>query len=215
MNNYKTTNAPSIIFRLEELTDNEQKVLFNIADLQNKDIEINQGLLSYVCKRSITTIKKRLDSLEEKGYITRETKFIDKKKQTKYIIQWNKINEYSTDSDFINNEELEEVEITPNEEPTENNLTKPKQYTDMGNYIGTIKEKEINYSMESIISWEQYKADYGYVIKKIIEGYNSTLKINHKQAEEDLKSLLKKSVSKPYKNRIISIINNNVYNKAN
>ena len=215
MNNYKTTNAPSIIFRLEELTDNEQKVLFNIADLQNKDIEINQGLLSYVCKRSITTIKKRLDSLEEKGYITRETKFIDKKKQTKYIIQWDKINEYSTDSDFINNEELEEVEITPDEEPTENNLTKPKQYTDMGNYIGTIKEKEINYSMESIIPWEQYKADYGYVIKKIIEGYNSTLKINHKQAEEDLKSLLKKSVSKPYKDRIISIINNNVYNQAN
>lgn len=233
MKNFKTANAPSIIFRLKDIEDRNKIVLFNIADLLNKKVNINIELLAYVCGCSPRTINRRLNELEESGYISRETKYIDKKRQSTISIQWNKIQEISVKSDFFNTEEDDEelVEVETKEEPVENKIG-VKQYcenfnqdTNMGNCIGTLtevknkseqqKEETITYSMDSIIPWEQYKSDYGYVIGRIIQGYNSTLKINQRQAEEDLKSLLKKSVSKPYKDRIMTIINNNVYIQAN
>ena len=55
----KTTNAPSIIFRIKELEDSEQKTLFNIADLLKKKVTITIGLLAYVCGCSDRTINRR------------------------------------------------------------------------------------------------------------------------------------------------------------
>lgn len=200
----RPTNEPNDIIRIKGLKADLKILLFNIADLLNRKIEINQGLLSHVCDCSVSSIKRYLNELEELGYISRITKYINKKRQSVISINWNKIHNIAVpiNTEEVVEEELVEVEIK--EEPSKN----IKQKCEI--------QKQDNIPMESpTMTWEQYKIEYGYVISKIIHGFKSNLKINHKQAEEDLKSLLRKSVSKPYKDRIISIINNNVYQNIN
>lgn len=232
-NKRKTTNAPSIIFRIKEIEDSEKITLFNIADLTNKKVTITIGLLSYVCGCSDRTINRRLKALEEKGYIIRDTKFIDKKKTTNYMIQWDMIDKYSTDKDFFNEkpcneevEELEEVEIIPNEEPTQSIGQFINEYKEenMGNCIGTLEEfktkteqqqEKINNNSTYTIPWNEYKKEYGYNIKQIIEDFNSGFEIREKQGRIRLQELLNRRYSKPYTERILDVIQSNINNVYN
>ena len=229
----KTTNAPSVILRIEGLKADLKLLLFNIADLTKKNVIINQELLSYMGGCSISSIKRYLNELEEKGYIIRDTKFIDKKKQTKYTIQWNMIDKYSTDKDFFNEKpcNVEEVEIIPDEEPTQtiNQFIQEcnKEEKDMaGNYIGTleeIKNKTIEETTRSNISinninimpWDEYKKEYGFLIKQIIDDFNSDMVIREKQGTIKLQELLNRRYSKPYTERILTVIQNNINKEYN
>ena len=211
MKKFKTANAPSIIFRLKDIEDRNKIVLFNIADLLNKKVNINIELLAYVCGCSPRTINRRLNELEESGYISRETKYIDKKRQSTISIQWNKIQDISVKSDFFNTEEVEEdelVEIKPNEEVSQTieQYINLNQDTNMGNYIGTLEQQENN-SMD----FNTVLKTYNFNIKSIINDFNSGYSIRNKQAKENLKILLNRKDTMPYKDKIISIINNNVY----
>lgn len=174
----KTTNAPSIIFRIKELEDSEQKTLFNIADLLKKKVTITIGLLAYVCGCSDRTINRRLKSLQEKGYIARETKYIEGKKRMNISIIWNKITEYAIKSDYISIEEQEEelVPIQPKEIKKENNIQ------DMGNYVGEFKPTQDNDFMKVLYN-------YKFIIDSIIEDLQTKSIIRHRQASEKLQSL--------------------------
>lgn len=226
----KTTNAPSVILRIEGLKADLKLLLFNIADLTKKNVIINQELLSYMGGCSVSSIKRYLNELEKKGYIIRDTKFIDKKKQTKYMIQWDMIDKYSTDKDFFNekpcNEEVEEVEIITDEEQTQSIGQFINEYKEenMGNCIGTLEEfktkteqqqEKINNSSTYTIPWNDYKKEYGYIIKQIIEDFNSGFKFREKQGRIRLQELLNRRYSKPYTERILDVINSNINNVYN
>ena len=175
----KTTNAPSIIFRIKELEDSEQKTLFNIADLLKKKVTITIGLLAYVCGCSDRTINRRLKSLQEKGYIIRTTKYIEGKKRMNISIIWNKITEYAIKSDYISIEEEQEEElvpIQPKEIKNENNIQ------DMGNYVGEFKPTQDNDFMKVLYN-------YKFIIDSIIEDLQTKSIIRHRKASEKLQSL--------------------------
>lgn len=227
----KTTNAPSVILRIEGLKADLKLLLFNIADLTKKNVIINQELLSYMGGCSVSSIKRYLNELEKKGYIIRDTKFIDKKKQTKYMIQWDMIDKYSTDKDFLNEKpcNVEKVEIIPDEEPQSIGqfINEYKEEENMGNCIGTLQElktktkteqqqqEKINNSSTYTIPWNEYKKEYGYIIKQIIEDFNSESKIREKQGRIRLQELLNRRYSKPYTERILDVINSNINNVYN
>lgn len=175
----KTTNAPSIIFRIKELEDSEQKTLFNIADLLKKKVTITIGLLAYVCGCSDRTINRRLKSLQEKGYIARETKYIEGKKRMNIKIIWNKITEYAIKSDYISIEEEQEEELVPIQ-PKE--IKKENNIQDMGNYVGEFKPTQDNDFMKVLYN-------YKFIIDSIIEDLQTKSIIRHRQASEKLQSL--------------------------
>lgn len=175
----KTTNAPSIIFRIKELEDSEQKTLFNIADLLKKKVTITIGLLAYVCGCSDRTINRRLKSLQEKGYIIRATKYIEGKKRMNISIIWNKITEYAIKSDYISFEEEQEEELVPIQ-PKE--IKKENNIQDMGNYVGEFKPTQDNDFMKVLYN-------YKFIIDSIIEDLQTKSIIRHRQASEKLQSL--------------------------
>lgn len=184
----KTTNAPSIIFRIKEIEDSEQKTLFNIADLLKKKVTITIGLLAYVCGCSDRTINRRLKSLQEKGYIARETKYIEGKKRMNIKIIWNKITEYAIKSDYISIEEEQEEELVPIQ-PKE--IKKENNIQDMGNYVGEFKPTQDNDFMKVLYN-------YKFIIDSIIEDFNSTSIIRHRQAYQNLKEFKDKSETAPH-----------------
>lgn len=196
MKRYKTTNGPSIIFRIKELEDSEKITLFNIADLLKKKVTITIGLLAYVCGCSDRTINRRLKSLQEKGYITRETKYIEGKKRTNISILWNKIEGYAIKSDYIEGDE--ETETIPIQENKQHN-----NIQDMGNFVGELKKKD---NTEDIVPFIQILEKYKFLIDAIVEDLNSTLNIRHKQADIRLKELTNRLDTKPHYNSILKYI---------
>lgn len=196
MKRYKTTNGPSIIFRIDELDITSKVVLFNIADLLKKKIKINQSLLTYVCGISLSTVKRHLNILQEKGYITRETKYIEGKKRTNISILWNKIEGYAIKSDYIEGDE--ETETIPIQENKQHN-----NIQDMGNFVGELKKKD---NTEDIVPFIQILEKYKFLIDAIVDDLNSTLNIRHKQADIRLKELTNRLDTKPHYNSIVKYI---------
>ena len=58
----------------------------------------------------------------------------------------------------------------------------------------------------------EYKKEYGYIIKQIIEDFNSGFKFREKQAGIRLQELLNRRYSKPYTERILDVIQSNINN---
>lgn len=184
----KTAKAPSIFFRIDELDITSRVVLFNIADLLKKKVEINQSLLTYVCGVSLSTIKRHLNTLQEKGYISKETKYIEGKKKSIISIIWNKIQEYAIKSDYISFEEEQEEELVPIQ-PKE--IKKENNIQDMGNYVGEFKPTQDNDFMKVLYN-------YKFIIDSIIDDFNSTSLSRHRQAYHNLKEFKDKSETAPH-----------------
>ena len=110
MEKLKYTKAPSIIWRITDLTANEKILLFNLAYLE-KDGKINttQTYLGKTINTTQQNISKILISLKKKEYISYNPSF---KTINTYIINWGKIESQCTNEDYINNNiEDKEMEI--------------------------------------------------------------------------------------------------------
>lgn len=120
MKRLKTTNAPSVILRIEEINDRDKIVLFNIADLLKKRVNPTQELLMYVCGKTNGALNRSLNSLEQSGYITRDTHYKGegKGKKTIITINWEKINQYTKDNDWYEDKKEPMMEIPQQEEVT-------------------------------------------------------------------------------------------------
>lgn len=101
--NYKYTKAPSVIWRIADLTSSEQIMLHTLVYLVKEDnTEINQGLLGYILNKSQSRISQMITSLKDKGFISIEHAY---KTINKYTINWDKIASYSSSSDYFQNSE--------------------------------------------------------------------------------------------------------------
>lgn len=93
------TSAPSVIWRIDCLTDEEKIVLFNICHfLKNKHSEksgLDCWLLAYISGKDCSVVHKVAQSLVEKDFLINDSK---------YYLNVEKIKSYATDRDFVKEE---------------------------------------------------------------------------------------------------------------
>ena len=89
------TSAPSVIWRIDVLTDEEKIVLFNACHyLKNKDEgSLDIWLLSYMSGKDKSEVHRIFQNLVKKGFIVT-------KPDNNYINE-EKIKSYATDRDFV------------------------------------------------------------------------------------------------------------------
>lgn len=99
MKNLYNTSAPSIIWRIKCLTDEEKIVLFNICHYLNRKSNgkktLDNWLLAYMCGKDHSEIEDIRSELTEKGFI------IFNKSKNCYNLNWNKIESYATERDIV------------------------------------------------------------------------------------------------------------------
>lgn len=119
-NIFKTTKAPSIIWRLP-LTPTEKIVLFNLAYFEKDGIIENktQSLIAYIIGTTQPTIVRCMNNLEKGGWINRRRAFA---KSDSYSISWDKISEYCKNSDL-----MEDITTGDNDMGTIQKIALPKE----------------------------------------------------------------------------------------
>lgn len=105
------TSAPSIIWRIDCLTDAEKIVLFNACHyLKSSKNTLDIWLLSYMSGKDKSEVSQIYKNLHQKGFIINNN--------NKRYLNWKRIEDYATERDFIKE----------NETPVE------------GNFIGYVKD---------------------------------------------------------------------------
>ena len=84
-----------LILSLQDTKPRDILILSQIAFSIYKNVRLTQDLLVFTTGYSKSTINRSLKSLEEKGYISRITKYINKKRTTLFTIKWDKIKQNS------------------------------------------------------------------------------------------------------------------------
>lgn len=180
MKKLKTTNSPSVILKLKNINPNSKITLFNIAHLLKMKWTLSQGLLAEMGGVSVRTINRCLVELEESGFIKRETKlFNGKGKETKYVILWDNITQYTKETDWYDNKTADlrtsnEIDIpTPQQE-----VEKPTEP------LKTAIEEEM---LETLLSDEEIIEK---VAKEFIEtegdgGYKMYIELNSRNPKSD------------------------------
>lgn len=168
----KTTTAPSVILRLKNINPNSKITLFNLAHLLKMKWTLSQGLLAEMGGVSVRTINRCLVELEESGFIKRETKlFNGSGKETKYVILWDNITQYTKETDWYDNKTAPQQEVEKQTEPLENAIETPTEQ----------EMKEILMEDKDVVSM---------VVREFIEtegcdGYNMFVKLNSTNPKSD------------------------------
>lgn len=95
------TSAPSVIWRIGCLTDEEKIILFNICHFlknknkHNKKSGLDCWLLAYISGKDCSVVHKVAESLVEKDFLINDGK---------YYLNVEKIKSYATDRDFVKEE---------------------------------------------------------------------------------------------------------------
>lgn len=160
-NIFKTTKAPSIIWRLP-LTPTEKIVLFNLAYFEKDGIIENktQSLMAYIIGTTQPTIVRCMSNLEKDGWISRRRAFA---KSDSYSISWGKISEYCKNSDL-----MEDIPTGDND-------------------MGTIQKIDENELIETLLSDDEL---IEFVANKFIEtegedAYDMFIKLNSVNPKSD------------------------------
>lgn len=202
MKKLKTINAPSVILRLEELKRTTRITLANLAHLEKLNTTPTIGLLAKMSCVSDRTINRELAELEEKGYITRDTKYLNGKgRQTTISIVWNKIESQTEDYDWYEDKQqtsnIENKPVLSPQNDLDDNLYQPTEESGSKGLKSALNDKlETN----AIIEKTNNDIYMGNLTNITINPNTGRAEYTTEQKEEIKQRVIDKNTSKPIPN---------------